>query len=200
MAARKSARSVGDPWHATRLERWVVLLLVPVGVALGHAGAYRLVYQDHGARHAALAGHGYFTSFTVAAAVCGVAALLRAVVCERRGRMRRQSVGVLAATQTAAFSVLEAGERVLAGQGVSSALGEPTVWVGLIAQLCVAGLLALSVQWLAPLLAGLLPSVPALRALPSACAPLQCTAPTRRGTRPHPSPRSLRGPPALTAA
>lgn len=200
MPAREDTRSFGDGLRMTRLEPWVVVLLVPAGVALGHVGAYRLAYHDHGVRHAALAGHGYFKSLAVAAALCGVGALLRAVLCERRRRTRRLSVGVLAAMQVAAFTVLEAGERVLAGQGISSALSEPAVWVGLVAQLCVAGVLAMSVRWLAPLLAGLVPSAPAWCALPSACSPLQCMAPTRRGTRPPPSPCSLRGPPSLTEA
>lgn len=199
LSSREDTRSFGDA-GATRLERWVVLLLVPVGVALGHVGAYRLVYHDHAARHAALAGHGYFRSFGLAAGVCGVAALLRAVVCERHRRTRRVPVGVLAAMQVAAFTVLEIGEGVLAGQGVRGALSEPAVWVGLIVQLCVAALLAVSVRWVAPLLASLVPSAPASCVLPSACAPLRCTAPARRGTRPRPSPCTLRGPPRLTAA
>lgn len=199
-SAREGTRSFGDAEGATRLERWVVVLLVPVGVALGHVGVYRLVYQDHGVRHAALTGHGYFRSFGVAASVCGIAALLRAVLCERRRRTHQVSVGVLAAMQVAAFTVLEVGEGVRAGQAVPGALSEPAVWVGLVAQLYVAVLLALSVRWMAPLLADLAPSAPALCVLPSACVPLRCTAPARRGTRPGPSPRTLRGPPRLTAA
>lgn len=200
LSSREDTRSFGDAECATRLERWVVLLLVPMGVVLGHVGAYRLVYQHHGVRHAALAGHGYFRSFGVAAGVCGVAALVRAVRCERRQRTRCVPVGVLAATQVAAFIVLEVGEGVRADQAVRGALSDPAVSVGVVVQLCVAGLLAISVRWLAPLLAGLVPSAPALCVLPSACAPRWCTPPTRRGMRPRPSPCTLRGPPRLTAA
>lgn len=197
LSARKDMRSFGDVGRATRLERWVVLLLVPAGVVLGHVAAYQLVYHDHEARHGALAGHGYFRSFAMAAAVCGLAALVRAVVGERRRRARRASVRALAAMQLAAFTALEVGERLLAGRAASNALSEPAVWVGLLAQLCAAVLLAAVVRWLGPLLAGLLPSTPALGALPSACAPPGRTATSRRGERPGLSPCTLRGPPPL---
>lgn len=198
-SARQSLRRLGDAWRATRLERGVVLLLVPAGVALGHVGAYQLVYRDHGVRHAALADHHYFQSFAVAAAVCGVVALLRAVGGERGRRTGRLPVGVLTVTQMAVFAALEVGERLLAGRGLPSAVSEPAVWVGLAVQVGVAGLLAAAVRWLAPLLAGLVPSAPALRALPSGFAPPRCTATSRRGGRPGLSPCTLRGPPLAAA-
>lgn len=124
--------------------------LAGLGVLIAHGAAYLLAHDHAHTREVVLhdSGHGAPTpliAFTMAVLVAGLSHLVTRQPGAGTGLLRRvgPTWGWLAALQLATFVALELAERALAGVGPMAVIGEPAVWLGLIAQLLVALLGAL---------------------------------------------------------
>lgn len=143
---------VGDPRRASGpgsptlsavfgRRQWVAALLVPFGVVASHTLSYLLAHPGGADRARALGSmHTHLAPLTLLGAAATLAALLTAGDAGYRGIRLRVTVGRIAALQAAAFAAMEVGERVADGGGLSGALHEPAVWIGLVVQLGVAWL------------------------------------------------------------
>jgi len=119
--------------------RVVAALLVPLGVVASHTIAYLLAHPEAGDRARALGSvHGHLVPLALVGAASVVVAALAAGDAGYRGRRLPVTAGQLAACQVLVFAAMELGERVADGAGVSAALREPAVWIGLVVQVAVA--------------------------------------------------------------
>jgi hypothetical protein len=116
--------------------RLAVLLLLPAGVLAGHAMGYAGAGHAHGAA-ASPHVHGYLASAATVAVPLAVLALLWAVA--RPAAAAGVSFPRMLALQWVALLFQEAVEHLVAGQPVAALLGSRPLWLGLAAQLAVAG-------------------------------------------------------------
>lgn len=116
--------------------RLALLLLLPAGVLTGHA----LGYAGAGHTHGPAAGphvHGYLTAAAAVAAPLALVALLWTVA--RPGSAARVSFPRVLGLQWAALLFQESVEHLVAGEPLAALLGSRPLWLGLTAQLAVAG-------------------------------------------------------------
>lgn len=117
----------------------VAALLVPFGVVASHTISYLLAHPGAGDRARALGSvHGHLAPLALVGAASVIVAALAAGDAGYRGLRLRVTAGQMAAGQVVAFAGMELGERLVDGAGVSAALREPAVWIGLVVQLAVA--------------------------------------------------------------
>jgi hypothetical protein len=156
-----------------------IAALAWAGVVAGHWIAYLVAVPGADARATTLAetGHGYWLAAVAAAFVLGVASAAGTVARHvgrgiRRERPASATAGFrwfvvrLALLQTAIFVVQEILERVESGAPLSGLLRGGFVAIGVVAQVSVAGLLALALTWIGKLaeIAGrVLATAPAVR-------------------------------------
>lgn len=176
---------------------WPVLLLVPLGVLVGHQLAYALPHAEPAAGAVASHSHGHLG--LLGALALPLAAL--AATAWLRGRGNRPTgawAAGLAGGQVAAFATMELIERVVSGGGVADLARSPVLWVGVGTQVAVAlaavAALRTTRQVVGALLLRMPPRTPVV--LAPAAVPFPGPAPT-----PPPPERSHcmfgRGPPAL---
>jgi hypothetical protein len=117
------------------------------GVVVAHVVDYLLVFPAGRARasHLAATGHGYWPAAVVLASMAGAVAVVSAVVRAIGGGSERvtSSVARVAATQLALFTVIEVGERAVAGVSPAGLARSPEFWVGLLVQVAVAAIAVL---------------------------------------------------------
>lgn len=126
--------------------RWS-LLLVPGGVAAGHVLGYGAAGLA-GATPSLTGGHGYLDVLLRLGVPFTLAVLARAFLSGTRSELPPVRYRDLAALQVAAFAAIEVGEHALAGIGPGRSLVETSFWLGVLAQLLVAGGLVALTAWL----------------------------------------------------
>lgn len=121
----------------SRALRWWSLLLVPGGFVAGHelgyAGASAL-----GAPPVPAGGHGYLFTLVLVGAPLAFAAAARHVLAALRDELPPVRWRTLAMAQVVLFAAVELVEHARAGLTPLQALAEPSVLLGLAAQLAVA--------------------------------------------------------------
>lgn len=124
--------------------RIAVALLAPAGVVAGHALAYSAAHGWEHERQAMLSGHGPFPMFAAVALPLALVGLLL-VAAPVRGPSRVR-LAPLAAAQVGLVASVEFVERVIGVEPLAQVLHDPTVWVGIAAQLLTATVLLLLVR------------------------------------------------------
>jgi hypothetical protein len=127
-------------WLRTRIG---LGLLSIAGTTAGHYLSYWFVAPDSHHREDLLAatGHAGESPFVI----LSISALLAACIAVLGGRVPKRLTGAiptfvrLAAMQTLAFLALETFERIIEGTPLIEAAREPVLWLGIVAQLVVAG-------------------------------------------------------------
>lgn len=123
------------------------LLLLPGGVAAGHAlgyGAAGLL----GASPSIDDGHGYLAVMFRLAVPFTLAVLARAFLSGARAELPPVRFAALAVQQVLVFTAIEVVEHALAGIGPAASLTEASLWLGIAAQLVTAGALVALVAWM----------------------------------------------------
>lgn len=181
---------VGMPRRAS----WALLLL-PGGWASGHVLGYWATGAG-GWMPSLTTGHGYLADLTTLAVPLIVAVVLRAFASGTRGEAMVVRLGPLAAVQVLVYVAVELAEHLAAGMSVAGSLLEPSMLIGALAQLLIAGGLVFFVRLVHR--AG--EAVSATRARPHARRPRPhrwvLTAPTWAQPTVHAGSLSRRGPPA----
>lgn len=112
-----------------------VLLVVPLGMLVGHQVAYGVLPQGLGDLHAHP--HGHLVPLAALAAplsLCGLLGLVRGA-----GRARLAStVGALAGAQSLAFAAMEVVERLSTGGATGELVRSSPLWTGIAVQFAVA--------------------------------------------------------------
>ena len=120
---------------------------MPGGVAAGHVlgyGAAGLV----GATPSLTGGHGYLDVLLRLGVPFTLAVLARAFLSGARAELPPVRYRHLAALQVGVFAAVEVGEHALAGIGPGRSLVEASFWLGILAQLLVAGGLVVLTAWM----------------------------------------------------
>jgi hypothetical protein len=130
-----------------RSSRLWSLMLVPGGVAAGHALGYSAA-ELAGSSPAVPGGHGYLDVLFRLAVPFTLVVLARAFLSGARHELPPVRFSRLAALQVALFAVVEIVEHGAAGIGPAQALGELSLVLGIAAQLLVAGALVRLVHWM----------------------------------------------------
>lgn len=116
------------------------LLLVPGGLAAGHALGYRAALVL-GSDPAVAGGHGYLQGMLCLAVPFTLAVLGRALLAGTRSQVSPVRFGSLATAQVMLFLAIEVAEHAAAGVPPSVSLRETTTVLGLAAQVVVAWLI-----------------------------------------------------------
>jgi hypothetical protein len=130
-----------------------------VAIVLGHSITYALTFRSPQLRASALAssGHGYWfvavrLGIVVALGVTGTVLFRSAHHGPRPTWIRTESVGSTAAAlsvfQVFGFAVMEIAERVAAGARLSGLFTDHLLWLGMIVQIGLAGLVGFALRWL----------------------------------------------------
>ena len=120
---------------------------MPGGVAAGHVLGYTAAALA-GADPSLEGGHGYLDVLLRLGVPFTLTVLARAFLSGARAELPPVRARDLAALQVTVFAVLEVGEHALAGIGPLRSLAEPSFWLGVVAQLLVAGGLVALTAWL----------------------------------------------------
>jgi hypothetical protein len=175
-------------------------LLVPAGAVIAHQIGYAAAADAAGPAHASV-GHEHLSVFGPASVAMAMAAVLSAVVLDRRGIRVRTGWRQLTAWQALAFVALEVGERLPLSTGAHAVAAAPTTWAGLVATVVTAWLLAALTRGALRVAAVWIHSPRRMR--PLAPRPLQRRppwTPLARRRRVTASSRLLRAPPPSSAA
>lgn len=133
------------------------VLVLPAGVLLGHAVGYG-VGHHHGAPTAS---HAHLSTVAVVATLLAATGLAVAVA-RRQSEAAHPALPVwrVAALQTTAFLALESAEQIAVGRSPVELAGSPAIWIGMLAQVAVAGLTrgALRLVATVPVAAWIVPS------------------------------------------
>ncbi len=125
-----------------RALRWWSLLLVPGGFVAGHELGYQGA-SALGSTPVAVGGHGYLSALLLIGAPFAFAALARSLLAGFRDELPPVRWSTLAGAQVSLFLAVELAEHMAAGLSPAQTLAQPAVVLGLLAQLAVAGVLAL---------------------------------------------------------
>ncbi len=116
-----------------------LLILAAAGVLAGHRLAYWTAPHTHEAGVAAHHGHDYLAYLAAVLVPLAAVVLARVAWLEHRHRQRLVSFRALVALQVGLFLVQELVERAALGVNVADLFLERVLWVGVGAQLLVAG-------------------------------------------------------------
>jgi hypothetical protein len=130
-----------------RSSRLWSLMLVPGGVAAGHALGYSAA-ELAGSSPAVPGGHGYLDVLFRLAVPFTLVVLGRAFLSGARHELPPVRFARLAALQLGLFTAVEVVEHAAAGIGPARSLRELSLVLGAIAQLAVAGALVRLVRWM----------------------------------------------------
>lgn len=120
---------------------------MPGGVAAGHVLGYGAA-DLAGATPSLTGGHGYLDVLLRLGVPFTLAVLARAFLSGTRSELPPVRYRHLAVLQVAVFAAIEVGEHALAGIGPGRSLVEASFWLGILAQLLVAGGLVALTAWL----------------------------------------------------
>lgn len=123
-----------------RSSRLWSLLLVPAGLVAGHVIGYGAA-GALGAMPATTAGHSYLQGLLCLAVPFSLAVLGQAVIAGVRAEVPPVRFASLGGAQVALFLLIEVAGRAAAGVPVLDALIEPSILLGALAQIAVAGAL-----------------------------------------------------------
>lgn len=123
---------------AVRRSALWALLLLPGGLAAGHTLGYWATGAG-GWTPSLTTGHGYLGDLTTLAVPFTGAVVLRGFVSGARGEALPVRFGPLAAMQVLLYVAVELAEHVAAGMSPTASMVEPSMLVGALAQVLIAG-------------------------------------------------------------
>jgi hypothetical protein len=123
-----------------RRRRLWSILVVPFGLVAGHVLGYRLALLI-GSDPAAAGGHGHLTAIWVATVPLSVAVVVRAVIGGLRAELAPVRFVPLAGAQIGAYVAMELVEHAAAGISLAESVRDPSLALGIVAQVAVAWLL-----------------------------------------------------------
>lgn len=128
--------------------RLVAALSIPFGFVAGHVVGYGFGHLDSADRAVAEAGHEYLSSLRSAALPLLLLSLLFAVLAGAQRRPLRPRFAPTALQLAAVFTAVELTEHLAAGWPIQHVLSEPSLWLGLLTQLAVAGAVVVAIRLL----------------------------------------------------
>lgn len=121
------------------------LLLLPAGLAAGHTLGYWATGTS-GWAPSLTTGHGYLGDLTTLAVPFTLAVVVRGFASGSRGEAVPVRLVSLAAMQVLLYVAVELAEHVAAGMSPAASLTEPSMLIGALAQVVVAGVLWLGLR------------------------------------------------------